>query len=104
MPTKTLFPKPHDIPQFGALMVQPILLGTWKAGNYVLRTGQFMIVKVAKTPPFFHDLFCSAVSGQNSGAWVGTAICRIISALQNALHDPSHSSGNRLLPQAQGPR
>jgi hypothetical protein len=26
------------------------------------------------------------------------------SALQNALHDPSHSSENRLLPQAQGPR
>jgi hypothetical protein len=25
-------------------------------------------------------------------------------ALQNALHDPSHSSANRLLPQAQGPR
>jgi len=25
-------------------------------------------------------------------------------ALQNALHDPSHSSGKRLLPQAQGPR
>ena len=25
-------------------------------------------------------------------------------AFQNALHDPSHSSGNRLLPQAQGPR